>query len=226
MAKTMKSGNLVAFVVAFVVGYVLVTLVNVRVREGLEVVTWTGTFNPTTYLAANPDIAAGVARGVTTAEGHWNTHGKGENRQGSGMTRVVTVTPAPAAAATATAAARPATAPATAPAAAPAPMAASGPTVSMTAAAPVPPVAPVAPAADTVVPEKKGGIVELLSTKWDSLQTRWDEERTKTSNLYLAVILLGVLVGLFVLFIIYRYAMKFVPAAAPPSTPYGTARRR
>ena len=52
--------------------------------------TYTGTFNPTTYLAANPDVAAAINNGSFrgSALDHWNNHGKNENRSGSGQTLV------------------------------------------------------------------------------------------------------------------------------------------
>ena len=57
-------------------------------REGFDV--YTGTFNETSYLAANPDIRTNVqsGRGFRTGRAHWDAAGMREGRPGSGLTKV------------------------------------------------------------------------------------------------------------------------------------------
>jgi hypothetical protein len=57
-------------------------------RENFDV--YTGTFNETGYLNANPDVKTNVqsGRGFASGKAHWDSHGKREGRQGSGLTKV------------------------------------------------------------------------------------------------------------------------------------------
>ena len=60
-------------------------------REDFTV--YTGTFNETSYLAANPDVRTNVqsGRGFASGRAHWDAAGMRENRSGSGLTKVTLV---------------------------------------------------------------------------------------------------------------------------------------
>jgi hypothetical protein len=88
MAALFGGSVYVALYLSKLVGGLLIVafvLSMTRVTEHLSTDTYTGTFNPTTYRNANADL-----RNMTDAQAlqHWNDHGKRENRQGSGQTRV------------------------------------------------------------------------------------------------------------------------------------------
>ena len=189
--KLMKKRTLVGLLVGLIVAYVVVTQVHGRVREGLD--TWTGTFNPTTYLAANPNLAATINSYPGGPAAHWNAIGKGLNLPGSGQTKVTAPPPAPPA-----------------------------------------PAAPAAPA----VPYSGYGASTLtdIQSQLSSAYARGAAAATAVttpvapievglSPAYITLIVLGILLGLFGLYWIYRYFSRLLPASAPPA-PYGAARRR
>jgi hypothetical protein len=59
-----------------IVGHTIVSTAPVKIeRNGFNM------FNKNYYLKTNPDVAAAVAKGVTTAEAHYNDYGKKEGRR-------------------------------------------------------------------------------------------------------------------------------------------------
>ena len=85
MVKPSVKYTLVAVVVGLLVGYIILGQ-----SCGMKPTTSEnfGTFNETSYLEANPDVAKAINSGrfSGSALDHWNTCGKNEGRKGSGVT--------------------------------------------------------------------------------------------------------------------------------------------
>jgi hypothetical protein len=76
-------------------GLLIVALLAGLSRSGSreDFTVYTGTFNETSYLNANPDVKTNVqsGRGFRTGRAHWDAAGMREGRQGSGLTKVTLV---------------------------------------------------------------------------------------------------------------------------------------